>query len=103
MLTISENEDFEKLIVKDSLTIVDFYADWCSPCRMLGKVMEEISKEDPTLDIVKVNVDKFGEIASLFRVSSIPAVFAIKSGKVVDSFVGYAPKETLLRFIQKNN
>ena len=97
-----ENQNFEELVSQDKLVLVDFYADWCGPCKMLGRTMEELLVNHPELDIVKVNCDDFEELAAQFQVRSIPAVFAMKAGKVVDKFVGAMPLSSLEQFVAKN-
>ena len=102
MIIKLSNENFDELVSGNELTIVDFFADWCGPCKMLTSVVEEISKELPEQKIVKVNVDSFEELSSKYGIYSIPSVFAFKNGKPIDSFVGFVPKANFLRFISKN-
>ena len=72
--------------------LVDFYADWCGPCKMLGQVLEEI--EDT--DIIKVNVDEEEELAREYKVMSIPNMFIFKDGEVVDQLIGFHSKDEIL-------
>lgn len=91
-MTYYNGENFDEL-VKEGITLVDFYADWCGPCKMLGSVIEEIN--DPEIKIVKVNVDEYNELANRFRIMSIPHLKFFKDGKEVSSSVGFIDKEML--------
>lgn len=84
-------------LVKEGVHVVDFYADWCGPCKMLGTVLEEI--EDTS--IIKVNVDNYPELASEYKVMSIPHLIFFKDGKEVSYSVGFMDKETLLEKIEE--
>jgi thioredoxin 1 len=89
MKTIGNNTELEQIIAGDKPVVLDFYAEWCGPCRALLPVLEDASK-DYAEDIVvaKVNVDENSDIAAKFGVRSIPAVFLMKNGAVVDQFTG---------------
>ena len=91
-----DKKNFEKLINENELVLVDFWAPWCMPCRMLGEVLSEVSVERPDLVIGKVNVDENEELARQFNVSSIPFVVLYKNGQMVKSFLGYRNKSALL-------
>ena len=86
----------EELLRGSKPVLLDFYADWCGPCRMLAPIMEEIAAEHPELEVGKVNVDAEGELAARFGISSIPFVALVKEGRVVASALGYRPKAALL-------
>ena len=93
MLNIKSKEEFVELS-KEGLVVVDFYADWCGPCRMLSPVMEELAAEfENKAKFAKLNVDNVDEVASAFRIMSIPCVVFIKDGKEVNRIVGYRPKK----------
>lgn len=91
-----KGEDFDSL-VKEGVHVIDFYADWCGPCKMLGSILEEI--ED--VDIIKVNVDTYSDLANKFRIMSIPHLVFYKDGEIVSSSVGFIDKETLLEKIEE--
>ncbi len=91
-------EDFNTLI-RDNLVIVDFYADWCAPCKMLGPILEEIALEK-NMKLVKVNVDNHEDLARTYKVMSIPYVLIFKNGEIVNKFIGYLPKSNILKEIE---
>ena len=76
--------------------LIDFWANWCGPCKMLGPVLEEIAQERDDVKVCKVNVDEEPLLATQFGVMSIPAVFIIKNGEVTDKTIGVQPKQALL-------
>ena len=92
---------FETEVLKsDKSVLLDFYADWCGPCRMLSPVIEEIAAEHPEIKVGKINVDEEPDLAQSYQVMSIPALVVIKEGKTVASSVGVQPKGTILKMIQ---
>ncbi len=87
-------ENFKDVVNSDKPVLLDFWASWCAPCRMLGPSIDQLSEEyKETAVIGKVNIDEQHELAQQFGVMSIPSVFVIKNGKVVDSAVGVRPKK----------
>lgn len=90
------DDDFRsKVLEADGRVLVDFYADWCGPCRMLGPVLEELAREEPAARIVKVNVDHSPGVANHYRIQSIPALMVFENGRVVHQHVGLANKAQL--------
>ena len=90
-------DNFESEVVgSDKPVLLDFYADWCGPCRMIAPVLEEIAAEHPEYKICKVNVDEEGALAEKFGVMSIPSLFVLKNGEVVNQALGAQPKARLL-------
>ena len=79
--------------------LVDFYADWCGPCKMLGKILEEM---DLDIDILKVNTDEYTEIALSYGVMSIPTLILIKDGNTAGKMIGVHNKDEILEFIENN-
>lgn len=79
--------------------LVDLWAPWCGPCRMVGPVLEQIAQERPDLKICKINVDEEAELANQFGVVSIPLLVVMKDGKVVKQSVGAKPKEAILEMV----
>ncbi len=99
---INENE-FESVVSSNKLVLVDFFATWCPPCKMLGPVLEETLQEvgDDT-DIVKINVDENEKLSQKFNIMSVPTLILFKDGEMVDKTIGYQPKEQILNFINQN-
>ena len=95
-------ESFDKALNEGKLMMVDFWAAWCGPCRMLAPILEEIEKERADVKVVKVNVDEEPELAAAFSVVSIPSLFVVKEGKVVKQSVGALPKARLLAMIDES-
>ena len=93
--------EFEETI-KEGLILVDFFATWCGPCKMLSPILDELSEEVKDVKFIKVDVDEEGDLAREYGVMSIPNVFLIKDVHVVDSFLGLQSKETIIDFINKN-
>lgn len=99
MVNVFNEDNFENEVLKSTgSVIVDFYADWCGPCRMLGPVMDEVSKEHT---VYKLNVDDEEEIARQFGVMSIPCVIAFKDGKEINRSVGLVSKSDILKLIEE--
>lgn len=93
-------QNFEHEVLRsDRPVLIDFWAPWCGPCRMLSPVISEIAKEHPEIKVCKVNVDEEMELAGTFHVASIPTVIAIKDGKAVNSSIGFKPKDQILAMV----
>lgn len=89
-------ESFEQEVMNsDKPVLLDFWASWCGPCRMLGPVLEELAAERPDIKVVKVNTDEQPELAAKFGVMSIPALFVVKNGQITNQAVGVQPKARL--------
>ncbi|WMJ85384.1 thioredoxin [Anaerocolumna sp. MB42-C2] len=92
------DENFESEVIKSELPVlVDFYADWCGPCKMMAPVIEEIANEyDGKVKVGKLNVDEAQGTSSKYRVMSIPTLLILKNGEVVDTIVGAVPKSKVV-------
>lgn len=99
-MKIVSKEEFDT-ISKSGNVVVDFYADWCGPCKMLGPVLESIAERYPNINFVKVNVDDNEELAASFGIMSIPAVFMLKDGDVVNKFVGSLPESRIVGILEE--
>ena len=95
-------ENFEEEILRSQLPVlVDFYADWCGPCRMLSPVMEEIANEFAgKIKVCRVNADKQTKLAAKYRVNALPTVIAFRNGERVDSSVGVKTKQQILMLLR---
>lgn len=93
--------NFEKIKNSEKVVLLDFYADWCGPCRMVGPVIEEIAEERADIVVGKVNVDEEDELAGQFGVFSIPTLVVMKGGKIVSQESGAKPKAQILAMLEK--
>ena len=94
---VINKENFQNEVLNSNKPVLlDFYADWCGPCRMVGPIVEEIAGERSDIKVGKINVDEQSEIAAQFGVMSIPMLAVIKNGEVVNRSVGARPKEQIL-------
>ncbi len=103
MAKIATNTSFDELLQSEKLVIVDFWATWCGPCRMLSPLLDEVEAEmEDQVEVVKVNVDDADEIAMRYHIMSIPTLLFFKNGQMVDRSVGAMPKSALVDKINAN-
>lgn len=95
-ITITEDNFIEEVMQSDKTVLIDFWADWCAPCRRLSPIIDEIAQENPDIKVVKINIDEEPALAERFEVMSIPNLFVIKNGKVKSNLIGVRPKEEIL-------
>lgn len=94
-------DNFESNVLNSKKTVLlDFWADWCMPCRRLSPVIEEIAEENPEIFVGKINVDEQPELAARFSVMSIPSLFVFKNGEVTNRSVGVIPKAEILELLK---
>ena len=94
------NENFNEIQNSEKVVLLDFYADWCGPCRMVSPIVDEIANENADIIVGKVNVDDVPNLANLFGVSSIPMLVVMKNGKVINQAVGARPKEQIMSMLK---
>ena len=94
-------DNFETEVLNSTLPVlIDFYADWCGPCRMLGPVIDEIAEEATDFKVGKVNIDEQPELATKYPVMSVPTLVVIKNGEVANRVTGVTPKQKILDMIE---
>lgn len=101
MIINLNNENFDEEI-KNGLVLVDFYATWCGPCKMMHPVIDELATNHPELKIIKIDVDNHNELARTYGVMSIPTLIMFKNGLVVEKNIGFTPNDILENWITNN-
>ncbi len=102
MKIIHGNENNFNDIVQGELVLVDFFATWCGPCRMLGPVLEELAEERSNITVAKIDVDESASLAKNYGIMSVPTLLLFKDGKLIDQRSGFMPKEELTRWIESH-
>ena len=101
MLTLEEKNFEEEVLKTDKKVLVDFYADWCGPCKMMSPIIDDIAKElDGKVKVGKVNVDNNQELAIQYDVMSIPTIMVFENGKSIKTFVGVTDKQEILEVLK---
>lgn len=97
IVTINGKDEFDEIVLKnEGKSIIDFYAVWCGPCRMLEPILESIAEENEDITIYKVNIDENEELAAEFMVSSIPTIVLMNNGQKLETLIGLRSKEDIL-------
>ena len=99
-VSIVNKNNFEQVKSSEKTVLLDFYADWCGPCRMVSPLREQIAEENPQYFVGKINVDSEPELAQAFGVASIPTLVVLKNGKVANQSVGVRPKPQILAMLE---
>ncbi len=100
---LNENEFESEVLKKEGVVLVDFFATWCPPCKMLAPVLDEISNSRSIgFEIAKVNIDENYDLAAEYRIEVVPTMLVFKDGKVVDTLIGYNSKEDIVEKVSKH-
>ena len=99
VLSVNKN-NFEEIKNSEKLVLLDFYAEWCGPCRMVSPIVDEIANENPEYLVGKINVDEESELAAAFGVASIPTLVVMKNGKIINQSAGARPKAQILAMLE---
>lgn len=99
-ISINKNNFHEEVLNSEKSVLLDFFADWCGPCQRVLPVIDEIARENPDIKVGKINVDEQPELASKFRVYTIPALFVFKNGQITQQAIGVQSKQKLLAMVK---
>ena len=96
---IDKNNFETEVLNSDKVVLLDFFAEWCGPCKMIAPTLEEIAAENEQIKVCKIDVDNAPDLARQFKVTSIPLLVVMKDGKIVDQALGARPKDAILKLI----
>ena len=99
VINITNRSFQEEVMLSDKKVLLDFWAPWCGPCRMVSPVVEEIAKERPDIKVGKINIDEQPELASQFRIMTIPTLMVLEKGQIVNRTSGAKPKKQILEML----
>ncbi len=99
VVVVTKNNFEEEVLKSEKPVLLDFWASWCGPCKMIAPIIDEIAEEHPEIKICKVNVDEEQELALKYNVMSIPTLFVVKDGEIVNTSMGAKPKHQILELL----
>lgn len=100
IINLTKDSYHNEVMETEKVVVIDFWATWCGPCKMMAPVVEGVAKDYPDVKVCKVNVDEEPELSNAFKIVSIPTIVVIKNGEIIDSVVGYRPKEDIEKIIK---
>ena len=100
IINLTKDSYHNEVMETEKVVVIDFWATWCGPCKMMAPVVEEVAKDYPDVKVCKVTVDEEPELSNAFKIVSIPTIVVIKNGEIIDSVVGYRPKEDIEKIIK---
>ena len=100
IINLTKDSYHNEVMETEKVVVIDFWATWCGPCKMMAPVVEEVAKDYPDVKVCKVNVDEEPELSNAFKIVSIPTIVVIKNGEIIDSVAGYRPKEDIEKIIK---
>lgn len=101
MVKVIDNSNFESEVMASGKTcLIDFFATWCGPCKIMSPIVDEISEEMPDITVGKIDVDEAGEIAEQFGIMSIPTIIVFKNGEIAETFIGVTDKESIVNALK---
>lgn len=100
IINLTKDSYHNEVMETEKVVVIDFWATWCGPCKMMAPVVEEVAKDYTDVKVCKVNVDEEPELSNAFKIVSIPTIVVIKNGEIIDSVVGYRPKEDIEKIIK---
>ena len=99
VLHINKDNFHKEVLNSDKPVLLDFFASWCGPCRMVGPILDEIAEEREDIKVCKVNIDEQPELASRFRIMNVPTLMVLKGGQIMEQSVGARPKHQILAMV----